>query len=145
MKRQLNNMTQVNLTWAVNATSCYNWNDSQTNIAEQLALLEAMFACSGWCNNNQTNLYYLFTNINQGKPNGFCYSILLSFFDKFGQLVQISSFSVSAILLVVIGILICLCMHPSKRKNDEGELSSLKERLLMLSKSIFKESVLEEQ
>lgn len=84
LKRQLNNMTQVNLTWAVNATSCYNWNESQTNIADQLALLEAMFACSGWCSNNQSNLYYLFTNINQGKPNGFCYNILLEFFDKFG-------------------------------------------------------------
>lgn len=145
LRDHLTNTTGNNaLGWDIAAQNCTQWtsNASSPNI-DTLSLLEGIFSCSGWCEQaNYPNLYYLFTNINQGnitlkvgKPKDFCYNQIVSFFKKFGSLLEISSYLVAAVLFVVLATTLCLCCHP-KRLNPDANVS-LKERLLQVNAAIL--------
>ena len=78
-------------------------------------MIEAFFNCSGWCDTDY-NLYYLFTDVNNGKPENTCVIAMLNFFDKFGMIMEIACFVISGILLIILIGIICLSFHPDRSK-----------------------------
>ena len=72
------NSTDSDSSAAVNSQSCSAWSNSSYPLAIQLSILESFFECSGWCE-SKANLYYLFSNINYGKPKTTCVEALSVF------------------------------------------------------------------
>ena len=81
-------------------------------------MIESFFNCSGWCDKDSSyNLYYLFTNVNDGIPANTCVKAMLEFFSQFGLVIEISSFFVSGVILVILITISCLCCHPERRQS----------------------------
>jgi len=117
-------------TLPINSQNCPTWNNDTYHLTVQLAIMESFFNCSGWCQ-PQPNLYYLFTNINGGRPNSTCVVALSDFLNNFGHIIQISSFTVSSFLLIVLLIICCLWLHPDRGlKYDSLEI--FKETLMFV-------------
>lgn len=106
----------------VNAQNCPTWDNNTYTLTIQFAIIESFFNCSGWCQ-SQPSPYYLFTNINLGRPNQTCVLALSNFLLKFGHVIEISSFTVGSILLVIVLIICCLWLHPDRKlKYDSLEI-----------------------
>lgn len=97
-----------------NAQNCPTWDNSTYTLTVQFTILESFFNCSGWCQPNP-NPYYLFTNINFGMPQTTCVAALSTFLENFGHVIEVSSFTVSGFLIVVVMIIICLWLHPDRK------------------------------
>lgn len=42
-----------------------------------LGAIEKLFECAGWCDNMPAfNLYYHFSDVNNGRPKSYCYNTL---------------------------------------------------------------------
>jgi hypothetical protein len=65
-------------TLPINAQNCPTWDNNTYSLTVQLAILESFFNCSGWCQ-PEPNLYYLFTNVNSGRPSSTCVVALSDF------------------------------------------------------------------
>lgn len=130
--------------WVENAQNCSAWSNVSDPDVETLSLLEGVFSCSGWCKQpDNPNLYYLFTNLNQGsrwlsvgKPHDFCYVMVVKFFEQFGFLLEVSSYLVASVLFVVLLTTICLCVHPKRLLLTDSN-ASLKQRLLQINATIL--------
>jgi hypothetical protein len=115
---------------AINAQNCPTWNNNTYGLTVQLAILESFFDCSGWCQKTP-NLYFLFSNINAGKPESTCVEALSDFLDNFGHIIEISSFTVSSFLFLTLIIMGCLWLHPDRGlKYDSLEI--FKETLMFV-------------
>lgn len=102
-------------TLPINAQSCDSWNMTTYPLTNQLAWFEMFFNCSGWCQVNSNPPYYVFSNINYGVPNGgACAESVSTFLYTFGHIIMITSFTVSAFILIVLTIICCLCLHPDR-------------------------------
>ncbi len=119
-----------NETLPVNAQNCETWSNLTFPVTPQLLLIETFFHCSGWCNVDPNyNLYYLFSNINNGIPEKSCVDAFVEFFDNFGNILEFSSFLVSGILFLILMNIFCLCFHPEKSHQYDA-LKFFKESLI---------------
>ena len=93
-------------------------------------MIETFFSCAGWCNVDPNyNLYYFFSNINNGIPEKSCVDAFVEFFDKFGTILEVTSFFVSGILFLILLNIFCLCFHPEKSHQYDA-LKFFKESLI---------------
>jgi len=82
-----------------------------------LGAIEELFGCSGWCEGlPQPNLLYHFSNINKGRPQGYCYNKLQDALDKYANVVGSGALITAGFLLLISVINICICCHPSRKK-----------------------------
>lgn len=106
-----------NGTLPINAENCQGWDNSTFSVTDQMLMIESFFNCSGWCDIEPSyNLYYFFTNVNDGVPADTCVNSMLAFFSTFGLVIEISSFCASAIILLILITIVCLCCHPERRQ-----------------------------
>lgn len=78
--------------------------------------IEEAFDCSGWCSNSQTPLLHKLYDINTGKPASFCYDTMKDNLGRYGHIIGIAAFGVSAFLLLVCLCNLCICCSPERKK-----------------------------
>lgn len=89
----------------------------ERDMAQALGSVEDLFNCAGWCNNLPAhNLFYKFSDINKGKPQGYCYDIVYNEVNKYSNVVGAGSLITAAFLLLITVINICICCDPARKK-----------------------------
>jgi len=73
-------------------------NDLKTNVA-LYALLENRYQCTGWCSDS-SNLFYRFTDVNNGKPQFTCYARVSERLNFYGKYAAIISFIIAGFILL---------------------------------------------
>ena len=104
---------------ATKAQSCdllKNENQTIQNMFNFLGEIEEALDCSGWCPLNQPVLLHKFSDINTGKPASFCYDTMKDNLGKYGDIIGIGAFGVSAFLLLVCLCNMCICCSPERKK-----------------------------
>jgi len=85
-------------------------------VADTLREIENIFDCSNWCESSTDNLIYRFSDVNKGKPQHFCYTILKDSFYRYSNVVGLTSFIIAGVFLLVCVCNICLCCHPDRKE-----------------------------
>ena len=80
--------------------------------------IESALGCSGWCEGTD-NSVHIFSNVNDGKPKGYCFTMLKSYVHDYSQVVMWVCLSFGFFLGLVILGNFCLCCHP-ERKHIQG-------------------------
>jgi hypothetical protein len=89
----------------------------ERDIGVALGAVESLFECAGWCDGTpKNNLLYHFSDINKGKPKGYCYAQLNDAVNKYSSVVGTGALITAAFLLLISAINLCICCHPSRRK-----------------------------
>ena len=120
-RKTLTSNYTFNLTKGVTSTqNCAafkNWTTTgPISLPETIGSIEKFLKCSDWCpQKSNSNLFYRFWDINEGKPTQTCYTALHDAFFHYSGVVGITSFVIGSILLLVCICNICLCCHPNKR------------------------------
>jgi len=96
------NMTSTDPTQAVDAQACVNqgWNTAPvTGGASVMAYLEPLLSCSEWCNMTTSPLvFYKFSNVNNGIPMYYCYSIIQNYVNGYSMTGYIVAFVMTGIV-----------------------------------------------
>lgn len=66
------NYSLTNTSLPVNAQNCPTWSNATYPLTTQIEIFELFFNCSGWCFQESTPPYYIFSNINGGSPVSYC-------------------------------------------------------------------------
>ena len=77
-----------------------------------LELIENQFNCAGVC---RLNPYYLFTDVNRGKPVEACAPKIQKYWEDYGKRIGAASIVVGVLLLTVIVASCCLCCHTDRK------------------------------
>ena len=81
-----------------------------------LSQLESALSCTGWCGLYPSGDYfYKFTNVQNGKPVGYCFNELRNWVVKWARVMEYTCFAVSGALLLVFLFNMCICCHPDRR------------------------------
>ena len=83
-----------------------------------MGLLEQSLSCTGWCNlgsNQPLGWIYRFSDINNGKPQGYCYDMAKDAVYSYGNVIGIGAFITAAFLLIVMMVNVYLCFHESRK------------------------------
>ena len=95
-------------------------NDTDTlQLTDGLGIVETALGCSGWCPNLTDNSIRMFSNVNNGKPTGYCYTVMRDYVDNYSSDVMWVSIGFGIFLVLVLIGNICLCCHP-ERKHIKG-------------------------
>lgn len=89
----------------------------EKDMGTALGAIEDLFECAGWCDKMPaSNLLYHFSNINKGRPTGYCYSKVNDAVNKYSNVVGTGALLTAAFLLLITLVNICICCHPARRK-----------------------------
>ena len=93
-----------------------NYNETLQDMFKILGSVEDALDCSNWCPTSTDPIIYKFSNVNDGKPHSTCYETMKTNLEKYGDIIGISAFGVTAFLLLVCICNLCICLSPERRK-----------------------------